>query len=75
MTVIKDGFKYTYFDGDGGKEILINLKADYGEMKNIASSNPQKMAELKSIAMSYERKIPAGKVTKASKKNKKNKKL
>lgn len=75
VTVIKDGFKYTYFDGDGGKEILINLKADYGEMKNIASSNPQKMAELKSIAMSYERKIPAGKVTKASKKNKKNKKL
>ena len=55
--------------------VFLANTVDYGEMKNIASSNPQKMAELKSIAMSYERKIPAGKVTKASKKNKKNKKL
>lgn len=70
VTVIKDGFKYTYFDGDGGREMLINLEEDYGEMKNVASVYPAKMAELKNIAMGYERKIPASKATKNAKKNK-----
>lgn len=70
VTVIKDGFKYTYFDGDGDREMLINLEEDYGEMKNVASVYPAKMAELKKIAMSYERKIPVAKATKNVKKNK-----
>ena len=70
VTVIKDGFKYTYFDGDGGREMLINLEEDYGEMKNVASAYPAKMVELKNIAMGYERKIPAAKATKNAKKNK-----
>lgn len=78
VTVIKDGFKYTYFDGDGGREMLIDLTADYGEMKNIASEYPTKMAELKKIAMGYERKIPATKIEKSknkqSIKNRQNKK-
>lgn len=79
VTVIKDGFKYTYFDGDGGREMLIDLTADYGEMKNIASEYPTKMAELKKIAMGYERKIPATKIEKSknkqSIKNRQNKKI
>lgn len=75
VTVIKGGFKYTYFDGDGGREMLIDLTTDYGEMKNIASEHPEKMAELRKIAMGYERKIPATKIEKSkNKKNKQNKK-
>ena len=70
VTVIKDGFKYTYFDGDGGREMLINLKDDYGEMKNVASAYPAKMTELKNIAMGYERKILTAKIAKDVKKNK-----
>lgn len=67
VSVIKDGFKYTYFDGDGGREILVNLKKDGGEMKNIASSNPAKTAELKAIAMGYDRKIITSKAAKGTK--------
>lgn len=67
VSVIKDGFKYTYFDGDGGREILVNLKKDGGEMKNIASSNPAKTAELKAIAMGYDRKIITSKAAKSTK--------
>lgn len=82
VSVIKDNMKYTLFDGDGGKEILIDLKADYGEMKNIVADYPEKAAEMKAIAMSHDRKIinsnnkdkykekPAG-----NKKQNKNKKL
>lgn len=58
--------------------MLIDLTADYGEMKNIASEYPTKMAELKKIAMGYERKIPATKIEKSknkqSIKNRQNKK-
>lgn len=47
LSVIGGGLKYSWFDGKGGGEMLIDLKADKGELKNILSGNESRAAGLR----------------------------
>ena len=67
--VISDKDKYTSFIKSGG-EMLIDLKADHGEMKNIIESNRSKAQTLKGFIPSENQKDVSGKVPKESKKEK-----
>ncbi len=46
--IIKDGYKYTYFD-QTGEEMLVKISTDDGELENIAPTNPSKAAELRTL--------------------------
>lgn len=39
-SIVTDDYKYTCFDLDGNHKLLIDLKKDKGELKNIASERP-----------------------------------
>ena len=47
LSVIGSGLKYSWFDGKGGGEMLIDLKADKGELKNILSGNETRAVGLR----------------------------
>lgn len=47
LSVIADDWKYSVFDRDGGGEMLINLKSDKGELKNILKGKESVAAQLR----------------------------
>lgn len=48
VAVLKQNYKYTYFDRDGKYEMLIDLAKDKGEMKNIMQENPLVLNDFRS---------------------------
>lgn len=60
-TIIKGKYKYTYVDipniPDESRDLLVDISKDRGEMRNIAPSEPKRVAEMKTDMESYQSKI------------------